>query len=84
MLKQLPGILHIAICAKPAPKPVTAKPAVKWLAPFAVAVIINPTQQQALPKRMKSRRPNKSELAPAIRNPIAVAVVYAGTYHALD
>jgi hypothetical protein len=83
-MSTLPGILHIAICAKPPPNPVTARPAVKWLAPVAVAITMKPMQQTQLPNNRNSRRPNRSEFAPASKNPILFAVVYAGTYHALD
>jgi hypothetical protein len=57
-----------------------ARPAVNCDAPDAVAVTMKPTQQHAFPNNKKSRRPNRSEFAPAIRNPIALPVVYAGTY----
>lgn len=57
-----------------------ARPAVNCDAPVAVAVMMKPTQQHAFPNNRKSRRPKRSELAPASRNPIALPVVYAGTY----
>jgi hypothetical protein len=45
---------------------------------------MNPIQQQMFPKSRKSRRPNRSEFAPAIKKPIALPVVYAGMYQATD
>lgn len=74
----------MAIWQNPPPKPVMARPAVNCEAPPAVAVTMKPIQQHALPKSKNSRRPNRSEFAPAIKNPIAFAVVYAGTYQAED
>jgi hypothetical protein len=37
-----------------------------------------------LPNNKNHLLPKRSEFAPAIRKPMAFAVVYAGIYHALD
>jgi hypothetical protein len=74
------GIEHIAIWQNPPPNPVMAKPAVNCEAPDEVAVMMKPTQQHRFPNSKKSRRPKRSEFAPAIKKPIALPVVYAGTY----
>lgn len=78
------GIEHMAIWQNPPPKPVMARPAVNCDAPEEVAMTMNPTQQHTFPKSKKSRRPKRSEFAPAIKKPIALPVVYAGTYQAMD
>jgi hypothetical protein len=44
---------------------------------------MNPTQQHAFPNSRNNQRPNRSELAPASKNLMAFAVVYAGTNQAL-
>lgn len=46
--------------------------------------MIKPMQQVRLPQSRNRLRPKRSEFAPAIKNPIELPVVYAGTYHAME
>jgi hypothetical protein len=69
------GTEHIAICQKPAPKPVKPSPAVRCVAERAVAVIVDPTLHMALPRIRPIRRPKRSLFVPARINPIEFAAV---------